>query len=202
MNNHPTNDTKPLSKDIAALAQVHLRRFLVPGVLMMALGTLAFALPVVTTLAVEILIGWLFVIGGAWRAIWLARSSRIPGFGWSLAMAIVAIGLGVVLLAMPLAATLTLTILLIIYLVLEAIGKILFAFDLRTYLHGWRWVFATGILDLVLAAFIFAGWPSTAAWAIGLLVAINMIFFGVALVMISLTAGLAGGIKDNKIEPQ
>jgi uncharacterized membrane protein HdeD (DUF308 family) len=186
-----TNDAKPLASDVAALGQAHWRRFLVQGVLMIALGTLAVALPVVTTLAVEILVGWLFVIGGVWRAISLARSSRMPGFGWSLAMAIVAIALGAMLVMMPLAGMLTLTMLLITFFVLEAIGKILFALDLRKHSHSWSWALATGILDLFLAALIFAGWPSTAAWAIGLLVGINMIFFGVSLVIISLAARVA-----------
>lgn len=186
-----TNDAKPLASDVAALMQAHWRRFLVQGVLMIALGTLAVALPVVTTLAVEILVGWLFVIGGVWRAISLARSSRMPGFGWSLAMAIVAIAFGAMLVMMPLAGMLTLTMLLITFFVLEAIGKILFALDLRKHSHSWSWALATGIVDLFLAALIFAGWPSTAAWAIGLLVGINMIFFGVSLVMISLAARVA-----------
>lgn len=186
-----TNDAKPLARDVAGLVQAHWRRFLVQGVLMIALGTLAVALPVVTTLAVEILVGWLFVIGGVWRAIWLARSSRMPGFGWSLAMAMVAIALGAMLVMMPLAGALTLTMLLITFFVLDAIGKILFALDLRKHSHSWSWALATGILDLFLAALIFAGWPSTAAWAIGLLVGLNMIFFGVSLVMIALAARAA-----------
>lgn len=188
MSVQPIHDPKPLARDVAEMAQAHWRRFLVQGVLMIALGILAVALPVVTTLAVEILIGWLLIIGGIWRAIWLARSSRMPGFGWSLAMAIVAIALGAMLLTMPLAGTLTLTMLLITFLVLEAIGKILLALDLRKHSRSWSWVLATGVLDLLLAALIFAGWPSTAAWAIGLLVAVNMISFGVSLVVISLAA--------------
>ena len=40
---------------------------------------------------------------------------------------------------------------------------------------------ASGIVDLVLAAIILAGLPGTAAWAIGLLVGINMVMGGVAL---------------------
>jgi len=183
-----TNDSKPLASDVAARVQAHWRRFLVQGILMIALGILAVALPVATTLAVEILVGWLLVIGGVWRAITLARSSGMPGFGWLLAMAVVAIVLGAMLVMMPLAGMLTLTMLLITFFVLEAVGKILFALDLRKHAHNWGWVLATGILDLFLAALIFAGWPSTAAWAIGLLVGINMIFFGVSLVMISLAA--------------
>ena len=176
------NEANPLAREVAALAQAHWGRFLVQGAFLIALGLLAAALPVFTTLAVEILVGWLLIIGGAWRAVSLVRSTRMPGRGWSLAMALVAITLGALLVAMPLAGMLTLTMLLVTYLVLEAFGKMLFGLDLRRHSRNWIWVFATGVLDLVLAALIFAGWPSTAAWAIGLLVAINMIFFGVALV--------------------
>ena len=38
----------------------------------------------------------------------------------------------------------------------------------------------------MLAWLIFQGWPSTAAWAIGLLVGINMIFLGLSLTMTAL----------------
>ena len=186
-----TNGAKSLASEVTALIHAHWRRFLAQGVLMIVLGTLAVALPVVTTLAIEILVGWLLVIGGGWRAIWVARSSRIPGFGWSLAMAIIAIVLGVMMVMKPFVGTLTLTMLLITFLAAEGIGKILFALDLRKHSHSWGWALATGIVDLILAAIIFSGWPSTAAWAIGLLVGINMIFFGVSLVMISLAARAA-----------
>jgi uncharacterized membrane protein HdeD (DUF308 family) len=47
---------------------------------------------------------------------------------------------------------------------------------------------ASGIVDLVLGAMIFAGLPSTAAWAIGLLVGINMVFGGSALIGMALAA--------------
>ena len=49
----------------------------------------------------------------------------------------------------------------------------------------------SGIVDLVLAAMIFAGLPGTAAWAIGLLVGINMMFGGWALIPVALGAQTA-----------
>ena len=51
---------------------------------------------------------------------------------------------------------------------------------------------ASGIVDLILAAIIFAGLPGTAAWAIGLLVGINMIFGGVSLIAMALHARNGG----------
>jgi uncharacterized membrane protein HdeD (DUF308 family) len=47
---------------------------------------------------------------------------------------------------------------------------------------------ASGIIDLILATIIFAGLPGTAAWALGLLVGINMVFGGSALIAMALHA--------------
>ena len=46
----------------------------------------------------------------------------------------------------------------------------------------------SGIVDLILAGLILAGLPGTAAWAIGLIVGINLLFGGVALTAIALQA--------------
>ncbi len=51
---------------------------------------------------------------------------------------------------------------------------------------SWGWLLASGISDLQLAAIIIAGWPITAAWVLGLLVGINLIMSGVAVVMMAL----------------
>ena len=45
---------------------------------------------------------------------------------------------------------------------------------------------ASGIIDLILAAIILAGLPGTAAWALGLLVGINMLFGGTALIAMAM----------------
>jgi uncharacterized membrane protein HdeD (DUF308 family) len=65
----------------------------------------------------------------------------------------------------------------------------MFALDHRRELSGqWGWMLLSGIIDLALAIMIFAGLPSTAAWALGLLVGINMIFGGAAMIAMALHA--------------
>jgi uncharacterized membrane protein HdeD (DUF308 family) len=46
----------------------------------------------------------------------------------------------------------------------------------------------SGIVDLALAAMILAGLPGSAAWALGLLVGINMVFGGAAMIAMALSA--------------
>jgi len=46
----------------------------------------------------------------------------------------------------------------------------------------------SGVVDLILAAIIFSGLPGTALWALGLLVGINLLFGGSALIAMALSA--------------
>jgi len=91
---------------------------------------------------------------------------------------------GIVLLLRPLSGVLSLTLVLIAFFVIEGVASIMFA-----QLSGrWGWMLASGIIDLILATIILAGLPGTAAWAIGLLVGINMVFGGSALIAMALHA--------------
>jgi uncharacterized membrane protein HdeD (DUF308 family) len=116
----------------------------------------------------------------------------MPGFGWSLLTALLAIALGLMLIFRPLTGVLTLTMVLIAFFILEGITAIALAVQHREHLPSRGWVLFSGIVDLLLAFLIWAaGWPSSADWAIGRLVGINMLFLGLSLVM-TLAARLMG----------
>jgi uncharacterized membrane protein HdeD (DUF308 family) len=88
-----------------------------------------------------------------------------------------------------LGGALSLTLLLIAFFIVEGAVSIMFALDHKRELSGqWGWMLLSGIIDLALAMMILAGLPSTAAWALGLLVGINMIFGGAAMIAMALHA--------------
>ena len=100
-----------------------------------------------------------------------------------------AIVVGGLLLARPISGAFSLTIVLVAFFIIEGVVSIMFALDHKRELSGrWGWMLFSGIVDLVLATLVFTGLPSTAAWAIGLLVGINMIFGGSALIAMALHA--------------
>jgi uncharacterized membrane protein HdeD (DUF308 family) len=102
---------------------------------------------------------------------------------------VLGIAAGIVLLLWPLSGVITLTLLLIAFFIIEGILSIMYAIEHKNELTGqWGWMLASGIIDLVLAAMIWAGLPSTAAWAIGLLVGINMLFGGAAMIAMAMHA--------------
>jgi uncharacterized membrane protein HdeD (DUF308 family) len=79
----------------------------------------------------------------------------------------------------------TLTILLTLFFAIEGGVKVYLAFMMRP-LARWGWVFISGFTSLLLAIIVWAGWPETVSWVLGLLVGINMIFLGWSLLSISL----------------
>jgi uncharacterized membrane protein HdeD (DUF308 family) len=173
----------------AATLHDHWILFLIEGVVLLVLGATAIALPPLATLAATIVIGWLFLVSGVMGLITTFMMRNAPGFWWSLLSAVIGIVAGAVLLAAPLSGAVSLTIVLVVFFIIEGVASIMFALDHKRELSGrWGWMLASGIVDLVLATFILAGLPSTAAWAIGLLVGINMVFGGAALIAMALHA--------------
>jgi uncharacterized membrane protein HdeD (DUF308 family) len=112
-----------------------------------------------------------------------------PGFTWSLLSALLGVVAGIVLIAFPASGALSLTLVVIVFFAIEGVATIMYALEHKRELSGrWGWMLVSGVVDLFLAAVILAGFPVSAAWAIGLLVGINMMFGGIALVMMALHA--------------
>jgi len=182
-------DIEKIQRGVATSLHEHWVLFLVEGIILVILGLAAIVIPPIATLAIEILFGWLFLISGIVGLITTFRMREAPGFWWSLVSAILGIAAGIVLLLWPLSGILSLTLILIVFFVIEGVASIMFALEHKRELSGqWAWMLVSGIVDLILAAIILAGLPSTAAWALGLLVGINMIFGGSALVAMALHA--------------
>jgi len=183
------SDIQGIQRAAAAVLREHWVLFLVEGIVLLLLGAAAVIVPPLATLAVTIFFGWLILISGIVGLITTFWMRHAPGFWWSLLSAILGIVVGVMLIASPVVGALSLTFLLIAFFLIEGAVSIMFAFDHKRELSGqWGWMLVSGIIDLVLATMIMAGLPSTAAWALGLLVGINMIFGGAAMIAMALHA--------------
>jgi uncharacterized membrane protein HdeD (DUF308 family) len=163
--------------------------FLVEGIVLVILGAAAIIVPVIATLAFALVIGWLFLVSGVVGLITTFWMRNAPGFWWSLLSAIVGIAAGIVLIRWPISGTVSLTLVLIAFFLIEGIATLMYAFEHRGQLSGrWGWMLASGVIDLILAGIIFAGLPETATWALGLLVGINLLFGGIAMIGMALAA--------------
>jgi len=170
-------------------AHDHWRAFLIEGIILVVLGMAAIALPPLAGLATSIVLGWLFLIGGIVGLIATFGQRNAPGFWWALVSAAVAVLAGGILLANPAAGVATLTYVLIAFFLVDGVLIIVLAFEHRRELSGrWEWMMLGGVMDLVLAAIILSGLPGTLAWALGLLVGIDLVFGGFALIGMAMSA--------------
>jgi uncharacterized membrane protein HdeD (DUF308 family) len=183
------SDLQDLQRAAAEALRRHWMLYLIEGIVLVVLGVIAIIIPPVATLAATIFIGWLLLISGLFGLFTTFWMRPAPGFWWSLVSAVIGILAGVLLIAWPASGAVSLTLVLIAFFIIEGIASIMFALQHRSELPGtWGWMLASGIVDLVLSVLIFAGLPSTAAWAIGLLVGINLIFGGASLATMALNA--------------
>ena len=182
-------DLAGFQRAVANALHEHWVFYLIEGVVLIVLGVAAVVIAPIATLAVTILFGWLFMVSGVVGLVTTFWMRQAPGFWWALLSAALGVLVGALLLAQPVQGALTLTYVLVAFFVIEGVASIMFALDHRREMSGrWGFMLVSGIVDLVLAVMIVAGLPSTAAWAIGLLVGINMVFGGMALISMALHA--------------
>ena len=157
------------------------------GILMIILGRVAMAAPVVATIAIQVMLGWLLVISGIAEGIHAFMVKEWRGFLLELLSAVLYLGVGLMLLVDLLKGALALTLILAVFLLVEGIFKIITALRVREH-RGWGWLLASGIVSVVLGVMIWAQWPASGLWVIGLLVGIQLLFTGWSLVMLALVA--------------
>jgi uncharacterized membrane protein HdeD (DUF308 family) len=180
-------DMRQTEASITNSLRAHWKFFLIEGIVLIVLGLIAVCIPPLATVTVEILIGWLILLSGVLGLIMTFQTRGSPGFAWSLLSAVVGILVGIVLLIWPLSGVLSLTVMLTVFLALEGVVSIMYSLAHRRESSSrWELMLVSGVVDLILAGLILAGLPGTAAWAIGLIVGINLLFGGVALVAIAL----------------
>lgn len=151
------------------------------GVLFTILGIVAVILPTISTLAIELFLGWIMLFSGCIQLFRTFSDKAHISFWGSLLTSTLYVVAGILLIIYPLTGIVSLTLLLMFFFILEGLSKIVLGFSIRPWSNS-IWFILNGIIALIMAYIIYAGWPGTALWVLGLLVGINMIFFGMALI--------------------
>lgn len=181
-------EIREMQQRMREFLRMHWKFFLAEGAFFVILGIAAIIVPQVFTIAIALFIGWLLLLGGIVQIARAVRFISMPGFNLWIFIGILQVIIGYFLVAQPAKGVLTLTMLMTLFFAMEGIAKISLAFMMRPLEH-WGWVLFSGFTALMLAIVVWAGWPGTAAWVLGLLLGINMIFLGGSLVKLSLHHG-------------
>ena len=175
-----SGDIQETGFSLGGAVRRHWVLFLSEGILLVVLGILALLAPVMASVAATVFFGWILFLSGLLGLVSTIRARRAPGVWWSLVSALIGMAAGVLL---------SLTAVLIAFLFAEGFVSIMYALEHRNALSGrWGWMLASGIIDVTLAVLLILGLPGTALWALGLILGINLIFGGWALIFMALHA--------------
>ena len=163
--------------------------YLLEGVLLVVAGVVALIWPYVASVALIFLLGWILIISGVLQGIGLIGAKDVPHFWLQLVSAVLAILIGILLLRNPDAGLLIMTVLLIVYFFVEGISKVIFAMNIRPFI-GWLWVLLSGIIGILLGAYLWANMPVASEWVLGVLLGIQLIVEGAALALSRLDGAL------------
>lgn len=172
-----------IRRAVANAFRDHWKLFLGQGVVMIILGALAVLAPIMATILVDIYVGWLFLISGIVGLVAIISTHHVHAFLWSLVTAALSVAVGILLILKPVEGAVSLTLVLTAFFIAEGVFQSAIAIASRHVMAGnWVWMLLSGLSDLVLAAIIIAGWPGTAVWALGLLVGVNLLMSGCAII--------------------
>ncbi len=155
------------------------------GILLIIFGMVAIGSPFLAAVAVNVVIAWLIVLAGVVHVMLAFRAHGAGSVIWKLLVGLAYLCFGAYLILHPVLAVASLTLVLASLFLIEGILDIILFFKMRS-LGGSSWVLVDGIITLLLGLMIYLQWPSSSAWAIGILVGVSMIISGVTRVMLSL----------------
>ncbi len=147
------------------------------GLVLIIAGVAALALPLFASLAVEVVVGWAFLVAGASQLLYAWRARGWAGMVWQLLIAAIFLVGGFTLLTNPVAGLVSLTLVVIATFLASGVIQIVIGLRLRP-LDGWAWFILLGALSLLVGLLIWNSLPSSAAWSLGLLVGIDFLATG------------------------
>ncbi|HUO89099.1 MAG TPA: HdeD family acid-resistance protein [Rhizomicrobium sp.] len=183
-----TTTVDDLHKSIRDTVGLNSGLFVAQGIVMTLLGVAAVIWPYISSVAVDFYVGWLFILSGIMALGMMFLAPGVSSFFWSLFTGALSLFAGVLLLWHPVQGVATLTLVLVAFFIAEGVFQIAGAIAARgIFPESWGWMLVSGIIDLVLAGLIIAGWPGSTAWALGIVVGVNLISSGVAIIMVAAT---------------
>ncbi len=170
------------------------------SIILIIFGLVAIALPLVSSIGVALVIGWMVIFAGIAQLVHAFQSTGIGHIVWKVLVALIYLVAGFSLIARPAAGVAGLTLVLGIFLFAEGIADVVAYFATRNRGNS-PWMLLDGIITLVLGFLIWNRWPSSSLWVIGTFVGISMVMTGTTRLMMALAVRkLASHLGDAPLQ--
>jgi len=150
------------------------------GIFSIVVGLLAFAWPFAATYAAIIVIGAFFVAAGVMGLIAGFMGRRHESGGYRILFAIVSLVIGLIMVFDTATGAMSLTLLVVIWLAVRGVMEIVLGLRIRRHR---ALTIALGVVNLLLAIYVFATLPFSALTLPGFILGISFVFGGVTSIM-------------------
>ena len=160
--------------------------FLVLGIGLLVIGTMAIGASCIATLASVMVFGYLMIAAGAAQVILSFWSPKWSGLFMNLLFGVLYVVVGFMLVDDPMSGAVGLTLLLAVFLIVSGSFRITGALLMRHY--GWGWCLLNGVISLMMGLIIWRNLSQMSLWVIGIFLGVELIFAGWTWIMFGLAA--------------
>jgi len=154
------------------------------GIVMVILGTMALIITPAATLATVLILSWLLVFSGIAETIYAFRIHKWGGLFLHLLSGLLGIFIGLLAVTHPVAGALAWTLLFASFLTVVGVFRLTAAISLK-FPH-WGWTVFDGVITLGLGILLWAEWPWSGLWFLGVALGVSLIARGWSYVMFAL----------------
>lgn len=182
-----SNDMSALNDQMTQTVRAHRTRFTVLGIGLIVLGFLAIVFPLLSSIAVKLVIGWFFLMTGAAVLFSAFQLRQWQSALWAGLIGVLQLAAGVYLAFFPLTGLIGLTFFTGLVFLMQGAAEAAIAWQYRPR-SGWIWLGFSAVASVGLGVILIAGLPETALWALGIFLGINLISSGASFVALARTA--------------
>lgn len=154
------------------------------GIVMVILGAIAMFIMPAATIGTVLVLGWLLMISGVIEMIHAIRVQKWGGLFLHLVAGVLGILVGLLVVTHPIAGALAWTLLFAAFFTVIGLFRLLAAIYLK--FSNWGWAVFDGIVTLGLGILLWAEWPWSGFWFMGLALGVSLILRGWSYIMLAL----------------
>lgn len=180
-----SGNTESLETMIEGEVTRNRKRLMGFGILSLLLGIVGTFMSVTMTMASILILGIFVIVIGVLLLIESFSAPEWKGKLGNLALSILYVIAGLVIVAYPGTSAVWFTLFLAAFLIAIGIMRIVTGFQVKDELAGWGWMVFGGMLNIILGIMIYADWPVSGLWVIGLFISIELIIQGINTIVLS-----------------
>jgi len=180
-----SNETEYLKEVMTGAVTQNRKRLMGFGILALVFGIIGTFMSVAVTMASVMVFGVLLVIAGVIFLIEAFSAPEWKGRLWGLLISLLYVAGGIVIVLYPAGSAVWFTLFIAAFLIVIGIIRIFMAFKIKDVISAWGWVVFGGVLNIILGIMIYADWPLSGLWVIGLFISIELIMQGFNAIILS-----------------